>query len=373
MKNIMHIPYVNIAAQHAPMKDELLDAVGKIIDKGQFILGDEVLEFEKRFAELCDVRYAVGVNSGTDALILALKVLGVGPGDEVITVPNSFVASASCIALLDAKPVFVDVRDDYNIDPTLIEQAITPRTKAILPVHLTGRPADMGPILDIAKHYSLHVVEDCAQAVTAEYKGKRVGGFGTIGCFSLHPLKTLNACGDGGVLTTNDTALAERFKILRNIGLKSRNECVTWSGNSRLDSIQAAILLVKLNYLGAWTERRRANAHFYQQHLAGLQQLIIPNEESYEKAVYHTFVIQADLRDELKIYLAECGIETAIHYPVPIHFHKAAEKLGYGLGSFPTTERHAQRILSLPIYPELTTKELSYIVESIQKYFVGKP
>jgi dTDP-4-amino-4,6-dideoxygalactose transaminase len=274
--------------------------------------------------------------------------------------------------VLDAQPVFVDVRDDYNIDPTLIEQAITPRTKAILPVHLTGRPADMEPILDIAKHYNLHIVEDCAQAVTAEYKGKSVGGFGTIGCFSLHPLKTLNACGDGGVLTTNDTALAERFKILRNIGLKSRNECVTWSGNSRLDNIQAAILLVKLNYLSAWTEKRRANAHFYQRHLVNLQQLKMPNDKPYERSVYHTFVVQTDSRNELKTYLAGYGIETAIHYPVPIHFHKAALKLGYGLGSFPTTERHAQRILSLPIYPELTTNELSYIVESIQKFFKDK-
>ena len=372
MKDIMKIPYVNIAAQHAPLKGELLDAIGKVIYKGQFILGDEVLEFEKRFAELCGVRYAVGVNSGTDALILALKALGIGPGDEVITVPNSFVASASCIALLDARPVFVDVRDDYNIDPTLIEQAITPRTKAILPVHLTGRPVDMEPILDIAKHYNLHVVEDCAQAVTAEYKGKRVGGFGTIGCFSLHPLKTLNACGDGGVLTTNGTVLAERFKILRNIGLKSRDECVTWSGNSRLDNIQAAILLVKLNYLSAWTEKRRANAHFYQRHLANLQQLKMPNDKPYERSVYHTFVIQTEFRNELKTYLAGCGIETAIHYPVPIHFHKAAEKLGYGPGSFPVTERHAQRILSLPIYPELKTNELDYIVEIIHKFFKEK-
>lgn len=372
MKNIMHIPYVNIAAQHAPIKDELLEAVGKIIDKGQFILGDEVLEFEKRFAELCGVRYAVGVNSGTDALILALKALGIGPGDEVITVANSFVASASCIALVGARPVFVDVRDDYNIDPTLIDLAITPRTKAILPVHLTGRPADMEPILDIAKHYNLHVVEDCAQAAIAEYKGKCVGGFGIIGCFSLHPLKTLNACGDGGILTTNDTALAERFKILRNVGLKSRDECITWSGNSRLDNIQAAMLLVKLNYLSAWTEKRRVNAHFYRQHLASLQRLKIPHENFYEKAVCHTFVIQADMRDELKTYLAECGIETAIHYPVPIHLDKVAENLGHGPGRFPVTERLAQRILSLPVYPELTAAELNYVVETIKKYYLEK-
>ncbi|MFA4873673.1 MAG: DegT/DnrJ/EryC1/StrS family aminotransferase [Patescibacteria group bacterium] len=369
---MMHISYVKIAAQHAPIKEVLLDAIGKVIDKGQFILGDEVAEFETRFAELCGVRYAVGLNSGTDALILALRALGIGPGDEVITAPNSFVASASCIALVGARPVFVDVNEDYNINPALIEDAITSHTRAIIPVHLTGRPADMDVILKIAQKRSLYVIEDCAQAVAAEYKGKRVGGFGIAGCFSLHPLKTLNACGDGGVLTTNDNALAERIKILRNAGLKSRDECISWSGHSRLDNIQAAILLVKLNYLDTWTEKRRANALFYQQQLADLQQLKMPQDASYERAVYHTFVIQADCRNELKSYLSECGIETAIHYPVPIHLDKAAEKLGYVTGSFPVTEWLAQRILSLPVYPELTAAELNYIVETIKKYYLGK-
>ena len=222
------------------------------------------------------MRYAVGLNSGTDALILALKAIGIGPGDEVITVPNSFVSSTSCIALIGARPVFVDVCEDYNINAALIEQAITPRTRAILPVHLTGRPADMDPILEVARIYRLHVIEDCAQAVMAEYKGKRVGSFGLVGCFSLHPLKTLNACGDGGVLTTDDADLAEQFRILRNIGLKTRDDCVVWSGNSRLDTLQAAILLVKLHYLEVWTEKRRANARFYQEHLDGLSQVQIP-------------------------------------------------------------------------------------------------
>ena len=369
MKTILHIPYVNVAAQHSIIKNELLDAVGKVIDGAHFILGDEVAEFEKCFADLCGVRFAIGVNSGTDALILALKAIGIGHGDEVITVPNSFVASASCIALLGARPVFVDVRDDYNIDPALIEKEITSRTKAILPVHLTGRPADMEPILEIAKHYNLHVVEDCAQAVTAEYKGKRVGGFGTIGCFSLHPLKTLNACGDGGVLTTNDDEIAEKIKIMRNLGLKSRENCIIWSGNSRLDTIQAAILLVKIKYLDKWTERRRANAQFYSDHLARLPQIQVPVNRAYERSVYHTYVIQADKRDELRSFLAGQEIGTSIHYPIPIHLQTAAKELNYGSGSFPIAENQAKRILSLPVYPELKTGELQQVVDAICAFY----
>jgi len=372
MSDEKHIPYVNIAAQHALIKDELLAAIGKVIDHGRFILGDEVTEFERRFAELCNVCYAVGLNSGTDALVLALKALGIGPGDEVITVPNSFVASASCIALVGARPVFVDVRDDYNIDPDLIEKAVTPHTRAILPVHLTGRPAEMESILGVARAHKLHVIEDCAQAAIAEYKGKRVGSFGKIGCFSLHPLKTLSACGDGGVLTTDDAGMAEQFKILRNIGLKTRDNCVLWSGNSRLDTIQAAVLLVKLNYLEAWTVKRRANARFYQENLAGLPQVQVPSDKPYERAVYHTLVIQADRRDELQAHLSRLSIGTAIHYSVPIHLHKAALELGYRPGSFPMTERQAQRILSLPVYPELGEAELNYVVDGIRSFYYEK-
>jgi len=368
----MRIPYVNMASQHGPIKDELLAAMARVIDHGQFILGDEVTKFERRFAEICGIRYAVGVNSGTDALILALKAIGIRPGDEVITVPNSFISSAGCIALLGARPVFVDVRDDYNIDPTLIEQAITPRTRAIIPVHFTGRPADMNPILEVVRLHRLHVIEDCAQAVIAEYNGKRVGSFGTVGCFSLHPLKTLNACGDGGVLVTDDDGLAEQFKILRNIGLKTRNDCVVWSGNSRLDTLQAAVLLVKLKYLETWTEKRRSNARFYQEHLADLLQVQVPTDKPHERAVYHTFVIQADYRDELQAHLAKCGIGTAIHYPVPIHLHKAALDLGYKSGSFPVAERQAQRILSLPVYPELRENELNYVMDGIRSFYQEK-
>jgi len=287
----------------------------------------------------------------------------------VITAPNSFVASAAAIALVGARPVFVDVADDLNIDVSRIEAAITPRTRAILPVHLTGRPAQMGPLLAIAERRNLRVVEDCAQAVSAEYHGHRVGSFSDVGCFSLHPLKTLNACGDGGVLTTADPAIAVRLRELRNIGLKRRDECVVWSGNSRLDTLQAALLLVKLAHLDEWTERRRANAAAYQRLLADVRQIRLPMDRAGERAVYHTFVIQAERRDELRAFLAAQGIGTSIHYPVPIHLQPAARDLGYGPGSFPIAEAQALRMLSLPVYPELTADDLARVAASIWEFY----
>lgn len=365
----MKIPFVNLTAQHAPIKSEVLAAVENVLDHGQFILGREVEQFEQRFADLCGTSYAVGVNSGTDALILALKALGIGPKDEVITVSNSFVASTGCITLVGATPVFIDVREDYNMDPQLIEQAITDRTKGILLVHLTGRPADMDTILAIAHEHGLYVIEDAAQAVGSEYKGQRVGSFGDIGCFSLHPLKTLNACGDGGIITTNDASLYEELLVHRNLGLKERDDCVLWGMNSRLDTLQAAILLVKLDHLDEWTDKRRSNARFYQDLLSELSQIQCPIDQTYERAVYHTFVVQADDREGLREYLSTKGVGTAIHYPVPIHLHKAASSLGYGVGSFPVTERQAGRILSLPIYPELEEHQLEFVVTSLKKYY----
>ena len=369
MTSTTKVPYVNLSAQHEPIKAELLDSISRVLDHGRFILGKEVEEFERRFAEICEVDYAIGVNSGTDALVLALKALGIGQGDEVITPANSFLASTSCIALVGANPVLVDSQDDYNIDPLRIEQAITPRTRAIIPVHLTGRPAEMQKIMDIAERHGLHVIEDCAQAVGASYKGQVVGSFGTAGCFSLHPLKTLNAIGDGGVLVTNDEALSKQFKLMRNHGLSNRDDCIAWGFNSRLDTLQAAVLLVKLNYLDEWTERRRSNAQFYQRNLAGVNQVQIPMDEPYERAVYHTFVIQAPRRDELQRYLAAKGIGTAIAYPTPIHLQRAAIGLGYGAGSFPVTEGQAQRILSLPVYGELKQHQLEYVVECVQNFY----
>ena len=360
---------MDLAAQHATIKDKLLAAVGRVIDHGQFVLGQEVEEFEERFAALCNTRFAVTVNSGTDALIIALEALGVGPGDEVITVPNSFIASASCITAVGARPVFVDVGEDYNIDPALIEPAISSRTRAILPVHITGRPADMEAVMTVAKVHGLFVVEDCAQAVCAEFRGQQVGSFGEVGCFSLHPLKTLNACGDGGVLTTNDPSLYQQFRLLRNHGLRTRDDGVTWGRNSRLDTIQAAILLAKLDYLEEWTEGRRANAALYRAKLADVAEVDAPEDRSYEKSVYHTFVVQADRRDSLQSYLKENSVGTGIHYPTPIHLQEAAASLGYGPGSFPVTEKQANRILSLPVFPELRPEQIDYVVECIKSFY----
>lgn len=363
------IPYVNVARQHTPLKRELLAEIERVLDHGGFILGPQVGEFECEFARLVRVQFAIGVNSGTDAIVMSLRALGIGPGDEVITAVNSFVASASAIALVGARPVLVDVREDYNIDPSGLEYAITPRTRAVIPVHLTGRPADMDAIMAVALRHKLLVVEDAAQAVAAEYRGQPVGSFGEVGCFSLHPLKTLNACGDGGVIVTRDTELARKIHLLRNLGLETRENAVLWSSNSRLDTIQAAMLLVKLKYLEAWTERRREIARFYRQRLAGVPGVQIPEETPDTRCVYHTFVIQCDQRDQLRQFLAEHGIGSQIHYPMPIHLQKAAAGLGYKAGDFPVAERQARRILSLPIYPELTESELERVVSVIRLFF----
>lgn len=369
MRCLMNIPYVDLAEQHVPIREKLLEAVGKVLDHGKFVLGEEVAEFEERFAKLCGVSYAAALNSGTDALILALRALGIGPGNEVITVANSFVSSTSCIICVGAKPVFVDVREDYLIDPDLIEKAITSKTKALLPVHLTGRPANMDAIMALARKYKLAVIEDCAQAVSAEYRSKKVGSFGDVGCFSLHPLKTLSACGDGGVLITNNKDLYEKILILRDNGHRRRKECVSWSNNSRLDTIQAAMLLVKLDYLEAWTQERRENARLYQEHLKGILEIQLPVGKKDIRAVYHTFVIQAERRNELKSFLAEHGIGTKVHYHPPIHLEPVASELGYAKGSLPVTERQAEKVLSLPVSGQIRKEMLEYIVSNIHDFY----
>lgn len=363
------IPYVDIARQHAPLKRDLLAAVEQVLDQGAFILGPQVAEFEAQFARLVQVPFAVGVNSGTDAMILALRALGIGPGDEVITAANSFVASASCVALVGAKPVLADVGPDYNLDPAAAAAAITPRTRAIIPVHLTGRPADMDAIMALARKHKLFVIEDAAQAVAAEYRGQPVGSFGDVNAFSLHPLKTLNACGDGGVATTRSAALAEKIQLLRNLGLKTRENCVEWSSNSRLDTLQAAMLLVKLRHLEAWTEQRRANARFYRECLTGVPGVQLPDDPPHLRSVYHTFVVQVNRREELRDFLLARGVGTQVHYPNPIHLQDCAKGLGYKLGDFPVAEAQATRILSLPVYPELTEAELETVASGVRQFF----
>jgi dTDP-4-amino-4,6-dideoxygalactose transaminase len=365
----LRIPYVNLAQQHQSLRDELLKAVAGVIDSGQFILGEETELFEKEFAALCGATHAVGVNSGTDALILALKALGIGQGDEVITAPNSFLASASCIVLAGATPKFADVREDLSLDPEAVARAITPRTRAIIPVHLTGKPAPMKELLAVAQQHKLEVIEDAAQAVGAKLDGKPVGTFGRIGGFSLHPLKNLNACGDGGMLVTNDDGIAQRTRLFRNHGQPNRDDCTEFSMVSRLDSVQAAILRVKLRHLEQVTAQRIANAEYYRRRLNGCPRIHCPTDAPGEYCVYHTFVVQADKRDELKRHLENSGIGTAIHYPVPIHLMTVGRRLGHKPGDFPVTERLAGRILSLPVYPELTSDQLDEVADAILGFY----
>lgn len=363
----LNVPFVNIIEQHRRLKSALLNACEAVFDHGQFILGSEVADFEQRFADYCGVKYAIGVDNGTNALLLALRALGIGPGDEVITAANSFIASAASIALAGAKPVLVDVLEDFTMDSEKIESAITSRTKAIMPVHLTGRPARMADIIDISERYSISIIEDAAQAVGASIDGKRVGSFGRLGCFSFHPLKILNALGDGGIITTNELALRDYILKARNHGLRSRDECEFWSYNSRLDTVQAAMLLVKMEYLPQWIEERRKIAAFYHQMLNGI--VTVPQEETQITSVYQTFVILCEHREELINFLGIRGIETKIHYPLPIHWQRASASLGYKQGDFPMTELQSAKILSLPIYPELTMEQMQWVTDSIISFY----
>lgn len=364
----MHVPYFGLDIQNTLLIQQLLSRVEAVLKRGDFVLGYEVEAFEQSFAAKCGSRFAVGVNSGTDALILTMKSLGIGQGDEVLTVPNSYFATAASIALVGAKPVFVDVGADQNIDPALIAERLTPSTKAIIPVHWTGRPARMDALVKIAEQADLFIIEDCSQAVNARFRGRHVGNFGIAGCFSLHPIKNLGGCGDGGVIVTNDEKLYEDLKIARNHGKLGYGECLYWSHNSRLDTLQAALLNVKLGYLDGWTERRREIARMYCEHLADLP-LHLPSREENEYCVYFTFMIQVSQRDSLRQFLSQQGIETMVHYPTPLHLQPAARDLGYQMGDFPMAERESQTVLSIPIFPELTEAQISYVIKMIHKFF----
>jgi dTDP-4-amino-4,6-dideoxygalactose transaminase len=363
----MRVPYINLSLQHIKDKEAILEKVSQVIDSGMFILGDEVEKFEKQFATLCGTKYAVGVGNGTDSLILSMKAMGIGPGDEVITAPNSYLASASSIELIGATVVFADVRDDFNLDPLEVEKKVTAKTKAIIAVHLTGRPAPMDELMAIAKKHNLFVIEDAAQAVGAEYKGKVVGGIGDMGSFSLHPLKNLSAIGDAGMITTNNEQYYKYLLKARSHGHKSRDECEFWSMNSRIDALQAAILNIKILRLPDWTNRRRAIAEKYRSSFGHLVE--VPQDKEYEKAVYHTFIIKTDRRDELKAYLQDKGIDTKIHYPIPIHKQEAAKNNLSAKDSYPVTESQIKRILSIPVYPKLTDDQVNYICESVNNFF----
>lgn len=366
----MNVPFVALNRQYEAYKAEIDAAFQRVAASGMYVLGEEVELFEKELATLCEVPHVLTVANGTDALILAMKALGVGEGDEVITAPNSFIASAGSAVSIGAKPVFADIREDHNIDPARIEKAITKKTKAIMPVHLTGRPAPMDEINQIAKAHELFVIEDAAQAVGAKYKGRPVGGLGDAGCFSLHPLKNLFVMGDGGFITLKDSALYEKIKIMRNHGLRNRDECSFWAMNSRLDALHAAMGRVKLKYFDAITARFRTIADMYRE---GLEDIVdVPRDTKDEFAVYHNFVICVDQRDALKEFLAQRGIGTAIHYPIPLHLQDAAKDLGYKRGDFPVTERLNQRQLSLPIYPELKQEEIEAVIGAIREFHQQK-
>ncbi|MDP3706008.1 MAG: DegT/DnrJ/EryC1/StrS family aminotransferase [Legionellaceae bacterium] len=365
------IPYLPLNKQYTDIIPEILIALEDVLKTGVFTLGDHLREFENTFAAFHRKKYAIGLNSGTDALMLSLKALDIGEGDEVITTANSFVTSVSSIALVGAKPILIDIGDDDNLDVEQIERHITAKTKAILPVHWTGRPCNMERICDIAEKHGLKIVEDCAQAISAKYKNQLVGTFGDAGCFSLHPFKTLNACGDAGVVVTDDANLAEKLRILRHNGLTMDGVCHVWSNNSRLDSMQASILNVKFKYFEDWTRSRIQIAAYYDEHLRDLDQIVLPKSlcDDYH-SVYHTYIIKAQNRDELQNYLSSQGIETKIHYKVPIHQQPIARThLKYVPGSLPNVERISSQVLSLPIYPELGDDEKEYIVEHVKKFY----
>lgn len=366
----MQIPFGDLRRQYLSIKDKVDEAISKVLNKGSFILGENVESFEQEFSRFCGTKFGVGVGSGTEALHLSLLACGVKPGDEVITVANTAVPTVAAISFANAIPVFVDIdQESHNINPSKIEEKISEKTKVILPVHLYGQPADVDPILEVADQYKLKVVEDACHAHGAEYKGRKVGTFGNMGCFSFYPSKNLNAYGDGGVIVTNDEEIAIRLKMLRNYGEQRRYYNPIKGFNSRLDEIQASILRVKLKYLNKWNEKRREIAQLYN---TFLKTVIKPKEMDYAKHVYHLYVIRSKKRDQLQVYLREKGIGTLIHYPIPIHLQGAYRELGLKEGSLPITEKYASEILSLPIFPELTNEEIEYISTSVNSFPMGK-
>ena len=359
----MNVPYSYLDEQFAQIDDYLQD-VRRLVQSGDFTLGQAVMEFEERFAKLCGLPYAIGVGSGTDALILSLKILGIGPGDEVITTPNTFISTVGAIAMTGARPVFVDNNDEYTIDVNQIEKAITSKTKAILPVHLTGCPADMPRIMDTAKKHKLLVVEDAAQAILAKINGKHVGSWGKTACFSLHPLKNLNVWGDGGVIVTRSAELCRKLKLFRNHGMTTRDEIEMFSHNSRLDSLQAVIGNRLINEVEDITQKRIANARQYDEAFKDMKEYItIPQRYPSIQQVYHTYVLRVKNRDALLNHLIERGIKVKIHYPIPVHLQKAASYLGYKKGDFPVCEKDSQAIISLPVHQHLTAQQINYVID----------
>jgi dTDP-4-amino-4,6-dideoxygalactose transaminase len=363
------IPYLDLKAQIKPLRAEIDAAIARTIDNCSFCLGPDTAQFEKEFAKFCGAEYAIGFNSGTSALHVALMLLNVGPGDEVITTPYTFVATSWAISYVGATPVYVDVEDGtMNLDPKLVEKAITPKTKAIMPVHLYGQPFDLDPIREICRKHNLPLVEDSAQAHGAKYKGKTIGTFGEVSCFSFYPGKNLGAAGEGGALVTNNPEFAKRAKSLREHGSTVRYYHDEVGFNYRMEGIQGAVLGVKLPHLRKWTAERQRVAKRYAELLKDLP-LQLPTEASYAESVWHLYVVRHPRRDELKAHLEANGVGCALHYPLPLHLQKCYASLGHKVGDFPVSEKAASQCLSLPIYPELTETQIQRVAEVVRSFF----
>jgi len=363
----MKVPFLDLKAQYASIKDEIAIALQQVLDNTAFAGGPFVEKFEKDFALFCQCEHAIGVGNGTAALWAALLSLGVGPGDEVITAPNTFIATAEAISFCGAKPVFIDVNEQtYNLNPILLEDAITPKTKAIIPVQLFGQMADMDSIIEVARAHGLFVIEDACQAHGAEYKGRRAGSIGDVGCFSFYPGKNLGAYGEAGAVVTNNAELADKIRMFRDHGQKKKyyHSMIGW--NARMDGFQGAVLSVKLKYLAEWNEARRKNAQLYNSFLADVDDVITPMEADYAKHVYHIYAICTKNRDELINALAEKDIFCGIHYPVPIHLQEAYKFLGNKKGSFPVAERCAEEFVSLPMFAELSQEQIQKVCHKIK-------
>jgi dTDP-4-amino-4,6-dideoxygalactose transaminase len=397
------VPLLDLKAQYITIRDEIRAAIDRVADSQQFILGPEVEALESEVAAYSHCQFGVGVTSGTDALLVTLMAIDIQPGDEVITTPYTFFATAGAISRLGAKPIFVDIDLlTFNIDPAKIEEAVTARTRAIIPVHLYGQMADIDPIMEIANRHNLYVIEDAAQAIGSEYEGRRAGSIGHFGCFSFFPSKNLGGFGDGGMVTANDPKLADRVKLLRNHGYGPKYYNKVVGGNFRLDAIQAAVLRVKLKYLDQWTRARQRNADYYRNlfaeaelniqpeslphlrgnsdsempervsTLSGLAGVVLPVEAPNRRHIYNQFVIRSSRRDELMAHLKERKIGTEIYYPVPMHLQECFAELNYRAGDFPLSESAAEETLALPIYPELTEEMMATVVDAIADFYAGK-
>ena len=363
------IPLVDLKAQFAPLREEMLQAIAGVLDGMHLFLGPQLDAFEREFASYCGCAHAIGISNGTDAIELALRALGVGSGDEVITQPNSFIATAEAISAVGATSVFVDVDPETaTLDPNLLEAAITPRTKAVIPVHLYGRPADMDAILAIARPRGIWVIEDACQAHGAQIGSRRAGSIGDLACFSFYYSKNLGAYGEAGAVTTNDAALGERVRLFRDHGSRVRYHHEVVGRNARMDEIQAAILRIKLRHLDEWNKARRAHAARMSAALTGTSLALPHGDQPDTRQVFHLYVVQHPRRDDLQAFLAERGIGTGIHYPIPIHLQEAYASLGHTPGDFPVTEQKAAESLSLPMYAELTSDQIAYIADAVRAF-----